>query len=101
MFEADEKGSSFASSILSVTKFAQNKELSKDDKAYKNLKNGEILMTCNQYNLAEKSFKQAKKLYEEDEKESTENYAQTISNLCLLCQLRGRYTETKQLMKTQ
>jgi CHAT domain-containing protein len=96
LFEADEKGGLFAGSLLGASRFAQNVEMSKEDRAYNNLKNGEILMASNRSNLAEKSFKLAKKLYEEDGKDSTENYAQTISNLGLLYQSRGRYTEAKQ-----
>ncbi|MCE3228929.1 MAG: hypothetical protein K0S32_3480 [Bacteroidetes bacterium] len=95
VFEADEKGNSFTSTALSSIKFANNEGKSLEDRAYTNLKNGEILMASNKYYMAEQSFKLAKTLYEQDSKTSSGNYAQTISNLGLLYQSRGRYNKAK------
>ncbi len=95
LFEAEEKGGTFTSNLLSVANFANNKEISKEDRAYTNLKNGELLMAGNKFNLAEQSFKQAKDLYEKAGKDTSENYAQTISNLGLVYQSGGRYNKSK------
>lgn len=95
VFEADEKGGAFSSNLRSATKFANSEEKTIEERAYTNLKNGEILMASNKYNLAEQSFKVAKVLYEQDGKNTTDNYSQTISNLGLLYQSRGRYTKAK------
>ncbi|MCE3259463.1 MAG: hypothetical protein K0S12_1104 [Bacteroidetes bacterium] len=95
VFEADEKGNSFTSTALNSLKFANSEEKSLEDRAYTNLKNGEILMAGNKYHLAEQSFKLAKALYEQDGKTESGNYAQTISNLGLLYQSRGRFTKAK------
>lgn len=95
VFESDEKGNAFNSVLLSGAKFANKEEKSVEDRAYTNLKNGELLLAGNKYNLAEQHFKLAKLLYEEDGKQSTGNYAQTVSNLGLLYQLRGRFTKAK------
>src|SRR6218665_2602392 len=75
LFEADEKGNAFSSSLLSVSKFANKEEKTIEDRAYTNLKNGELFMAGNKYTFAEQSFKLAKLLYEEDSKQSTTNYA--------------------------
>jgi CHAT domain-containing protein len=95
LFESSEKGNGFSSTLLSGAKFANNEEKSIEDRAYTNLKNGEILMASNKFALAEQSFKLAKALYETDNKKNTLNYAQTISNLGLLYQSRGRYNKAK------
>lgn len=95
LFEADEKGSSFNSLLLSGAKFANNEEKSVEDRAYTNLKNGELLMAGNKYYLAEQHLKLAKLLYEEDGKQSSLNYAQTLADLGLLYQSRGRYNKAK------
>jgi len=95
VFEADEKGGTFSSNLLSGAKFANSEEKSIEDRAYTNLKNGEILMASNKFNMAENSFKLAKGLYETDGKKTTDNYALTLSNLGLLYQSRGRYTKAK------
>lgn len=95
VFEADEKGNAFSSLALSTAKFANNEEKNIEDRAYTNLKNGELFMAGNKFNAAEQSFKLAKLLYEEDGKQSTNNYAQTVSNLGLLYQSRGRFTKAK------
>lgn len=94
-FEADEKGNAFSSTLLNSAKFANNEEKSAEDRAYTNLKNGEILMASNKFAMAEQSFKLAKFLYEEDGKTSSTNYAQTISDLGLLYQSRGRFNKAK------
>jgi CHAT domain-containing protein len=95
LFEASEKGNSFSSTLLSGAKFANNEEKSVEDRAYTNLKNGEILMASNKFALAEQSFKLAKVLYETDNKTNSTNYAQTVSDLGLLYQSRGRYNKAK------
>lgn len=94
-FEAEEKGNAFSSTIMNAAKVANEEEKSIEDRAYTNLKNGELLMASNKFYLAEQSFKLAKLLYEQDGKTATTNYAQTISNLGLLYQSRGRYTKAK------
>lgn len=96
-FEAAEKGNAFSNTFLNLTKTANNQEKSVEDRAYTNLRNGELLMAGNKFNLAEQSFKLAKLLYEQDNKTSTANYAQTISDLGLLYQSRGRYNKAKAL----
>lgn len=95
VFEADEKGGTFTSNLRSASKFANSEEKTLEERAYTNLKNGEILMASNKFNLAEQSFKLAKTLYEQDGKNNTDNYSQTISNLGLLYQSRGRFTKAK------
>jgi CHAT domain-containing protein len=95
VFEADEKGGTFRSNLRGVSKFVNSEEKTLEERAYTNLKNGEILMASNQFNLAEQCFKTAKLLYEQDGKNTTENYSQTISNLGLLYQSRGRFTKAK------
>lgn len=94
-FEAEEKGNAFSSTLLNSIKVANDETKSIEDRAYTNLKNGELLMAGNKYYLAEQSFKLAKVLYEQDSKTSSSNYAQTLSNLGLLYQSRGRYTQAK------
>ena len=95
VFEADEKGGTFRSNLRGASKFLNSEEKTLEERAYTNLKNGEILMASNQFNLAEQCFKTAKLLYEQDGKNTTENYSQTISNLGLLYQSRGRFTKAK------
>ncbi|MBA3679787.1 MAG: CHAT domain-containing protein [Bacteroidetes bacterium] len=95
VFEADEKGGAFNSNLTSAAKFANNEEKTIEERAYTNLKNGEILMASNKFSMAEQSFKLAKVLYEEDGKKSTDNYGQTVSDLGLLYQSRGRYSKAK------
>ena len=97
LFEADEKGSTFSSVMLSGTKLANQEFKNYEDRAYTQLKNGEYLMAGNKYNLAEQSFKMAKFLYEEGQATASINYAQTLSNLGLLYQSRGRYVKAKPL----
>jgi CHAT domain-containing protein len=95
LFEADEKGNAFTSTALNSLKFVNHEEKNIEDRAYTNLKNGEVLMAGNKYHLAEQSFKLAKVLYEEQGMTTDQNYAQTISNLGLLYQSRGRYSKAK------
>lgn len=52
-------------------------------------------MASNKFYLAEQSLKLAKLLYEEDGKTSSLNYIQTLSNLGLLYQSRGRFNKAK------
>src|SRR5262249_26915739 len=59
------------------------------------LNTGELLMAGNKFSSAEQSFLMAKLLYEQDNKQSTTNYAQTLSDLGLLYESRGRYTKAK------
>lgn len=94
-FEAEEKGNAFSSTLLNTAKVANNEEKSVEDRAYTNLKNGELLMASNKFYLAEQSLKLAKLLYEEDGKTSSLNYIQTLSNLGLLYQSRGRFNKAK------
>ncbi|PBQ32110.1 hypothetical protein CNR22_10115 [Sphingobacteriaceae bacterium] len=96
-FEADEKGNAFSSTLLNSAKLANDETKSVEDRAYTNLKNGELLMASNKFYLAEQNLKLAKFLYEKDSKTSTLNYAQTITDLGLLYQSRGRYTKAKPL----
>ncbi|MBI2723253.1 MAG: tetratricopeptide repeat protein [Bacteroidetes bacterium] len=95
VFEAEEKGNSFSSTALNTLKLLNNEEKTTEERAYTSLKNGEILMAGNQFNLAEQSFKQAKNLYTQDGKTLSPNYAQTISNLGLLYQSQGLYSKAK------
>lgn len=95
LFESEEKGSTFSSVLLSGTKLANQEFKNLEDRAYTQLKNGEYLMAGNKYHLAEQSFKLAKLLYEEDQATTSINYAQTLSNLGLLYQSRGRYIKAK------
>lgn len=90
-FEAAEKGNSY----LGAFKFFTHQEKTTEEQAYTNLKNGELLMAGNKFALAEQSLKLAKLMYEADNKQTSLNYAQTISDLGLLYQSRGRYTAAK------
>lgn len=94
-FEATEKGNAFSSTLLNTAKVSNDEEKSIEDRAYTNLKNGELLMASNKFYLAEQSLKLAKVLYEDDKKTTNINYAQTISDLGLLYQSRGRFTKAK------
>ena len=92
-FEAEENGSTFSSTLFNASKLITHEEKTVQERAYTNLKNGEMLFAGNRFYLAEQSFKLAKFLYEEDGETSGTNYAQTISDLALLYQSRGRYTK--------
>ena len=94
-FEAEEKGNAFSSTLLNTAKVANDEEKSIEDRAYTNLKNGELLMASNKFYLAEQSLKLAKLLYEEDGKTTSMNYIQTLSDLGLLYQSRGRFNKAK------
>jgi CHAT domain-containing protein/tetratricopeptide (TPR) repeat protein len=96
LFESDEKGNAFTSTVLNTVKLANNEEKSLEDRAYTNLKNGEILMAGNKFGMAEKSFKLSKVLYEQDAKTNSINYSQAVSDLGLLYQSRGRYSKAKE-----
>lgn len=96
LFESDEKGNSFTSTALNTAKLINNEEKSLEDRAYTNLKNGEILMAGNKFGMAEKSFRLSKVLYEQDGKINSANYSQAVSDLGLLYQSRGRYTKAKE-----
>ncbi len=95
LFEADEKGSSFASVMLGGARIANQEEKTLEDRAYNNLKAGELFMAGNKYFAAEQNFKLAKLFYEEDAADSTGNYAQTLNDLGLLYQTRGRFVKAK------
>ncbi|HQQ93057.1 MAG TPA: CHAT domain-containing protein [Bacteroidia bacterium] len=95
VFEAGEKGNAFASNLLGGAKLLNKEEKSVEERAYTNLKNGEMLMAGNKFYLAEQSFKLAKLLYEQAGKTSSDNYAQTVSDLGLLYQTRGRFNKAK------
>ncbi|MBA3662860.1 MAG: CHAT domain-containing protein [Bacteroidetes bacterium] len=95
VFEADEKGNAFTGTALNSVKFLNREGKSVEERAYTNLKNGEILMAGNQYNMAEQSFRLSKVLYEESSQTTNTNYAQTISDLGLLYQSRGLYSKAK------
>ncbi|HWY13154.1 MAG TPA: CHAT domain-containing tetratricopeptide repeat protein [Bacteroidia bacterium] len=94
-FENSEKGSSIGNTISNGKKFYQGNDISNEDKAYTNNRNGELFMATNKFHLAESSFKQAKFFYETAGNKSGLNYSQVISNLCLLYQSNGRYTKAK------
>jgi len=95
LFENSAKGSAFSLVLLNNSKFAAKEAKSTEDEAYANLARGELLMAGNKFNLAEQSFRLAKLLYETDNKTSSPNYAQTLSDLGLLYQSRGRFTKAK------
>lgn len=95
LFESEEKGNALAGNLLSGTKILAGEEKSLEERAYNNLKNGELLLAGNKYYLAEQSFKLAKFQYEQNASTQSSNYAQTISNLGLLYQIRGRFTTAK------
>lgn len=94
-FEADEKGLSISSNIQSSSKFLNKGEKSVEERAYTNLKNGELLYSGNRYYLAEQSFRLAKLLYEESGSTATTNYGQTVGDLALLYQSKGMNTKAK------
>ncbi|MEI6021795.1 MAG: tetratricopeptide repeat protein, partial [Bacteroidota bacterium] len=95
-FEADEKGSAFSSTLYNSSRLVTHEEKTLEDRAYTNLKNGELLFAGNRFYLAEQSFKLAKRLYEEDGQTTISNYAQTVSDLALICQTRGKFTKAKE-----
>lgn len=95
LFESEEKGNALAGSLFSGTKKLAGEEKSPEERAYTNLKNGELLLAGNKYYLAEQSFKLAKFQYEQSASTQSSNYAQTISNLGLLYQIRGRFTSAR------
>ena len=93
MFEAAEKGSGFANDFLSGFKLIKKEEKTTEERAYTNLRNGELLMAGNKYYLAEQCFKLSKLEYETDNKAETPNYNQVVSDLGLLYQSRGRFNK--------
>ena len=99
-FEADEKGLGLSSNIKNTGKLVQKEEKNIEERAYTNLRNGELLYNANRYYLAEQSFRLAKFIYEEGGYKSSGNYAQTIGDLALLYQSRGMYTKAKELSET-
>jgi CHAT domain-containing protein len=94
-FEADEKGNRLTSSIQNLSDLIEDKEKSTEDKAYTNLKNGEMLLASNKFFLAEKSLRLAKKLYEEDGKKTSLNYSQVLSDLGMLYEMQGRLNKAQ------
>jgi len=96
-FESEEKGNAFSNTLLNTAKVVNDEEKSIEERAYTNLKNGELLMASNKFYLAEQSLKLAKVLYEQDGKTSSLNYAQTVSDMGLLYQSKGRYNKAKPL----
>lgn len=99
-FEADEKGMGLSSNIKNTGKLVQKEEKNIEERAYTNLRNGELLYNANRYYLAEQSFRLAKFIYEEGGYKTSGNYAQTIGDLALLYQSRGMYTKAKELSET-
>jgi CHAT domain-containing protein len=93
MFESDEKGSGFITSLSSM----MSSDLSKtsEQEAYTHLKNGEMFMAGNKYYFAETSFKKAQLIYENNSKTADHNYSQTIADLGLLYQSRGMFSKAK------
>ena len=93
LFETDEKGNSFTSSLSSIV--TKQNDLSKtwEERAYTFLKNGEMFMSGNHYYLAEQNFKEAQKTYEGYEKTTSNNYSQTLCDLGLLYQSRGMFSK--------
>ncbi len=94
-FETKEKGNAFSSSVINLEKLVNKEEKTVEDRAYTNLKNGELFMAGNKTYLAEQSFKLAKALYEGESKTDNINYTQTLSDLGLLYQSTGRYNKAK------
>ena len=92
-FEADESGSTFSSTLFNASKLITHEEKTVEERAYTNLKNGEMLFAGNRFYLAEQSLRLAKFLYEQEGETSGTNYAQTVSDLALLYQSRGRYNK--------
>lgn len=94
-FENDEKGSRIGSTINNLNQYHSGSDISKQDRAYAQNRNGELFMATNKFHLAESSFKSAKFFYEADGTKTGQNYSQVISNLGLLYQSNGRYTKAK------
>jgi CHAT domain-containing protein len=94
LFEANEKGSANYNTLATGSKLITGSSVETKDEAYTFLKNGEMLMGANQYNLSEKSFLESKALYESIS-DSSLNYSQVICDLGLLYQSRGQYTKAK------
>jgi hypothetical protein len=76
-FEADESGSTFSSTLFNASKLITHEEKTVEERAYTNLKNGEMLFAGNRFYLAEQSLRLAKFLYEQEGETSGTNYAQT------------------------
>jgi len=94
-FESQEKGNAVSHVLLNADQAIQKESKSIEQRAYTNLRNGELMMAGNKFHVAEKSFLLAKLLYESDGKGNTLNYAQTLSNLGLLYQTMGRLTQAE------
>lgn len=97
LFETSERGSGFANDFLNGFKLIKKEEKTAEERAYTNLRNGELLMAGNKFYLAEQCFKLSKFEYETDGKAETGNYSQVISNLGLLYQSRGRFNKALSL----
>ncbi len=95
LFEAGEKGSAFSSVVLSGSKLASDETKTTEDRAYTNLKNGELFLAGNKFYLAEQHLKLAKLLYEESGSTTSTNYGQTLSDLGLLYQSWGRFNKAR------
>ncbi len=91
LFETDEKGNAFTTSMSS----RMSGDLSKttEQQAYGFLKNGEMFFAGNKYYLAEQSFIKAREIYESNNIITDHNYSQTLCDLGLLYQSRGMYTK--------
>ncbi len=92
-FESEEKGSAIGQLALNADQAIQKESKSVEQRAYTNLRNGELMMAGHKYHLAEKSFLLAQFLYQSEGLQQTVNYAQTLSNLGLLYQTTGRFTK--------
>ncbi len=94
-FENAEKGSRIGTVVDNAQKYYGGNDISKEDRAYAQNRNGELFLATNKFRLAESSFKSAKYFYESNGTTSGQNYSQVISNLGLLYQSNGRYTKAK------
>jgi len=90
LFESKEKGSTLKSMLLNNSKTSSSYN---ESTAYNQLKQGEMLMASNKFQLAEQSFLQAKANYETPFINDSTNYAQALSNLSLVYQNRGLYAK--------
>lgn len=93
LFEADEKGNSFTTSLINNASLGNNYVGADENTAYNLLKQGEMLMASNKMYLAEQSFIKSRDLYIKAGKSLSTNGAQVVTDLALVYQNKGLYTK--------
>src|SRR5688572_17799850 len=100
LFDVKDKGETIAkisSAAGYVSALNKNAELSNEENARFKRETGELYYGSRKYQLAETSFLNAKKLYEDGGLTENFGYVKTLSNLGLLYATMGRFTQAEGL----